>query len=238
MATRYFAKNGLSVEEETAGPNRGKTTQRSRNPGQLQKEITIEIHEGAHRRLSAWTVRLLPCQRWGGAAIVVRVDMAKPSADPPMSRLANLSRIREGLANPAYDYAHVEERALPESGLQEAVFDREERFVAKCMTATITEWTIMEDLQFIRRRRRYRRAIDCRTARKQTRFEMFRSSHGATGLRRCMKSTPVHKAESSGQECNNRFDPQSGGRTRCGGGERCHCGKRKIRKRQFESTIH
>jgi len=88
------------------------------------------------------------------AAIVVRADMAKSFRPDPIyvKAMQICQGPREGFMNPAYDYAHVEEMrragitAYKEAGISNPAKEISIAEVHDCFT--ITELTIMEDLQF------------------------------------------------------------------------------------------
>jgi len=88
------------------------------------------------------------------AAIVTRADMAKRfRADPIYIKSLQICQgPREGFMNPTYDFAHVEETyrggiaAYAEAGIRNPREEISTAEVHDCFT--ITELTIMEDLQF------------------------------------------------------------------------------------------
>ena len=159
MATRYFAKYGLSFEEgkrllaRIAVKNHHNG---SLNPkAQFQKEITMETVLRAP--IVAYPLGLFDCcpvSDGAAAAIVVRADMAKNFRPDPIyvKSLQIAQGPREGFMNPAYDYAHVEEtrvagaRAYTEAGISDPEKEISVAEVHDCFT--ITELTIMEDLLF------------------------------------------------------------------------------------------
>jgi len=159
MATRYFAKNGLSFEEgkkllaQIAVKNHfnGSLSPKA----QFQKEITLE--QALKAPLVSYPLGLFDCcpvSDGASAAILVRADMAKSfRPDPIYVKAMQISQgPREGFMNPAYDYAHVEETrragaaAYAEAGIKDPAKEISCAEVHDCFT--ITELTIMEDLQF------------------------------------------------------------------------------------------
>lgn len=159
MATRYFAKNGLSLEEgkkllaQIAVKNHynGSLSPKA----QFQKEISLEMAMKAP--MVSYPLGLFDCcpvSDGAAAAIVVRADMAKSfRPDPIYIKALQISQgPREGFMNPAYDYAHVEETrragraAYAEAGIRNP--DKEISIAEVHDCFTITELTIMEDLQF------------------------------------------------------------------------------------------
>ena len=159
MATRYFAKNGLSFEEgkkllaQIAVKNHfnGSLSPKA----QFQKEITLE--QALKAPLVSYPLGLFDCcpvSDGAAAAILVRADMAKSfRPDPIYVKAMQISQgPREGFMNPAYDYAHVEETrragaaAYAEAGIKDPAKEISCAEVHDCFT--ITELTIMEDLQF------------------------------------------------------------------------------------------
>jgi acetyl-CoA C-acetyltransferase len=159
MATRYFAKNGLSLEEgkkllaQIAVKNHynGSLSPKA----QFQKEITLE--QALKAPMVSYPLGLFDCcpvSDGAAAAIVVRADMAKSFRPDPIyvKSLQICQGPREGFMNPAYDYAHVEETrragaaAYAEAGIKDPAKEISCAEVHDCFT--ITELTIMEDLQF------------------------------------------------------------------------------------------
>jgi acetyl-CoA C-acetyltransferase len=159
MATRYFAKNGLSLEEgkrllsKIAVKNHHNG---SMNPkAHFQKEISLE--KALKAPMIAYPLSLFDCcgvSDGAAAAIVVRADMAKTfRSDPIYVKAMQICQgPREGFMNPAYDYAHVEETrragaaAYKEAGVKDPAKEISIAEVHDCFT--ITELTIMEDLKF------------------------------------------------------------------------------------------
>jgi acetyl-CoA C-acetyltransferase len=159
MATRYFAKNGLSYEEgkkllaQIAVKNHynGSLSPKA----QFQKEISLEMAMKAPMISSPLGLfDCCPVSDGAAAAIVVRADMAKSFRPDPIyvKALQICQGPREGFMNPAYDYAHVEETrragqaAYAEAGIRNPAKEISCAEVHDCFT--ITELTIMEDLQF------------------------------------------------------------------------------------------
>ena len=159
MATRYFAKHGLSVEEgkkllaQIAVKNHynGSLSPKAH----FQKEITLEM--AMKGPMISYPLGLFDCcgvSDGAAAAIVVRADMAKNFRPDPIyvKSLQICQGPREGFMNPSYDYAHVEETvragkaAYAEAGIKDPAKEISCAEVHDCFT--ITELTIMEDLQF------------------------------------------------------------------------------------------
>ena len=159
MATRYFAKNGLEIDEgkrllaKIAVKNHFNG---SMNPkAHFQRPISIDMALKAP--MIAYPLSLFDCcgvSDGAAAAIVVRADMAKSfRADPIYIKAIQICQgPREGFMNPSYDYAHVEETrragiaAYKEAGIDNPAKQISIAEVHDCFT--ITELTIMEDLQF------------------------------------------------------------------------------------------
>lgn len=162
MATRYFAKNGLDVQQgkrllsKIAVKNHHNG---SLNPkAHFQRKITLET--ALRAPMIAYPLSLFDCcgvSDGAAAAIVVRADMAKSFRPDPIyvKAMQICQGPREGFMNPSYDYAHVEETrragtaAYDEAGIREPSTEISIAEVHDCFT--ITELTIMEDLQFSRR---------------------------------------------------------------------------------------
>jgi len=159
MATGYFARYGLSYEQgkrllaQISVKNHHNGTL---NPkAHFQREITLE--QAINAPMIAYPLGLFDCcgvSDGAAAAIVTRADMAKRfRADPVYLKSIQICQgPREGFMNPAYDFAHVEETyrggiaAYAEAGVKNP---REEISIAEVHDCfTITELTIMEDLQF------------------------------------------------------------------------------------------
>jgi acetyl-CoA C-acetyltransferase len=160
MANGYFAKYGLSREEgrkllaQIAVKNHYNGTLSPK--AHFQRKITLE--DVLNAPMVADPLGLYDCcgvSDGGAAAIVTRADWAKKfRADPIYIKSQQICQgPREGWINPAvYDFAHVEETyqgglaAYAEAGIKNP---REEISIAEVHDCfTITELTIMEDLQF------------------------------------------------------------------------------------------
>jgi acetyl-CoA C-acetyltransferase len=159
MATGYFAKYGLSHEEgkrlmaqiSVKNHHNG-----SLNPkAHFQREITLE--QAINAPMIAYPLGLFDCcgvSDGSAAAIITRADMAKNfRADPVYVKSLQICQgPREGWMNPAYDFAHVEETyrggvaAYAEAGIKNPREEISTAEVHDCFS--ITELTIMEDLQF------------------------------------------------------------------------------------------
>ena len=159
MASRYFAKNNLNFEEGKRLLS--KIAVKNHHNGalcpkaQFQKEISLEMAMKAP--MVAYPLGLFDCcpvSDGAAAAIVVRADMAKSFREDPIyvKSLQICQGPREGFMNPEYDYAHVEETrragiaAYKEAGISDP--DKEISIAEVHDCFTITELTIMEDLQF------------------------------------------------------------------------------------------
>lgn len=159
MANGYFAKNGLSFEE--GKQLLAKIAVKNHHNGalcpkaQFQKAISMETVLKAP--LVASPLGLFDCcpvSDGAAAAIIVRADMAKSFRDDPIyvKSMQICQGPREGFMNPAYDYSHVEEtvragiNAYKEAGIADPAKEISIAEVHDCFT--ITELTIMEDLQF------------------------------------------------------------------------------------------
>jgi len=159
MATGYFSKHGLRFEEGKELLSRIAVKNHhngSLNPkAHFQKEITLE--KAMNAPMIAYPLGLYDCcgvSDGAAAAIVVRADMAKNFRDDPIyvKSLQVCQGPREGYLNPEYKFDHVEETrrcgvmAYEEAGIKNA---REEISIAEVHDCfSITELTIMEDLQF------------------------------------------------------------------------------------------
>ena len=159
MATGYFAKNGLSNEEgkrilaQIAVKNHHNGTLSPK--AHFQREITVE--QVMNAPMIAYPLGLFDCcgvSDGAAAAIVTRADMAKNFRNDPIyiKSMQICQGPREGWLNPQYDFAHVEETyrgglaAYAEAGIKNP---REEIDIAEVHDCfSITELTIMEDLQF------------------------------------------------------------------------------------------
>jgi acetyl-CoA C-acetyltransferase len=159
MATSYFAKNGLSLEE--GKKLLARIAVKNHYNGSLspkahfQKEITLE--QAVKAPMISSPLGLFDCcgvSDGAAAAIVVRGDMAKAfRPDPIYVKAMQISQgPREGFMSQTYDYAHVEETrragraAYQEAGIANPAKEVSIAEVHDCFT--ITELTIMEDLQF------------------------------------------------------------------------------------------
>jgi acetyl-CoA C-acetyltransferase len=159
MATGYFAKWGLSHEEgkrllaNIAVKNHYNG---SLNPkAHFQREITLE--QAINAPMVAYPLGLFDCcgvSDGAAAAIITRADLAKKfRPDPIYIKSVQICQgPREGWVNQAYDFAHVEETyrggiaAYKEAGIKNP---RKEISIAEVHDCfSITELTIMEDLQF------------------------------------------------------------------------------------------
>ena len=159
MATKYFARYGLS-------PDEGKRMLalipvRSHHNGALnpkahyQREITIEQVLAAP--IVAWPLGIFDCcgmSDGSAAAIVVRAEDAKKFRPDPVyvKALQMCVGPGEGQISTDYDYTHVEETyraglaAYAEAGITDPRKEISMAEVHDCFS--ITEATIMEDLQF------------------------------------------------------------------------------------------
>jgi len=159
MATKYFARYGLSPEE-------GKRMLalipvRSHHNGSLnpkahyQREVTIE--QVLRAPIVAWPLGVFDCcgvSDGAAAAIVVRAEDAKKFREDPVyiKALQICVGPGEGQLSTVYDYTHVEETyraglaAYAEAGIADPRKEISMAEVHDCFS--ITEATIMEDLQF------------------------------------------------------------------------------------------
>jgi acetyl-CoA C-acetyltransferase len=159
LATTYFARYGLSPED-------GKTMLahipvRSHHNGTLnpkahfQREITIE--QVLRAPIVAWPLGIFDCcgvSDGAAAAIVVRAEDAKKFRSDPVyvKSLQMCVGPAEGQMSTKYDYTHVEETyrgglaAYAEAGVKDPRKEISMAEVHDCFS--ITEATIMEDLQF------------------------------------------------------------------------------------------
>ncbi len=159
MATGYFAKYGLSYAEgkkllaKIAVKNHHNGTLNPR--AHFQREVTVE--QVINAPMVAYPLGLYDCcgvSDGAAAAIVTRADMAKKfRADPIYIKSLQICQgPREGFMNPDFDFAHVEETyrggaaAYAEAGIRNPREEISTAEVHDCFT--ITELTIMEDLQF------------------------------------------------------------------------------------------
>ena len=159
MVTRYFADHGLDFDEGKrllAQISVKNHYNGSLNPkAHFQREITIE--QAVKAPMIAYPLGLFDCcgvSDGAAAAIVTRADMAKSFRPDPIyvKALQICQGPREGFMNPSFDFAHVEETrrggaaAYKEAGIKNP---REEISIAEVHDCfSITELTIMEDLQF------------------------------------------------------------------------------------------
>jgi len=159
MATGYFARWGLTHEEgkkllaHIAVKNHHNG---SLNPkAHFQREITLE--QAVNAPMIAYPLGLFDCcgvSDGAAAAIITRADLAKKfRPDPIYIKSVQICQgPREGWVSQAYDFAHVEETyrggiaAYKEAGIKNP---RKEISIAEVHDCfSITELTIMEDLQF------------------------------------------------------------------------------------------
>jgi acetyl-CoA C-acetyltransferase len=159
MATGYFAKHGLSIEEgkkllaQISVKNHFNGTKSQK--AHFQREITLDMVLNAP--MIAFPLGLFDCcgvSDGAAAAIVTRADLAKKFRPDPIyvKALTICQGPREGYLSQVYDFAHVEETvragiaAYKEAGITNP---REEISCAEVHDCfTITEMTIYEDLQF------------------------------------------------------------------------------------------
>jgi acetyl-CoA C-acetyltransferase len=162
MANGYFAKHGLSREEgkrllariAVKNHHNGTLTPKAH----FHKEVSLE--EVIKAPIMADPLGLYDCcgvSDGAAAAIVVRADWAKKfRADPVYIKAQQICQgPREGWLSTAYDFAHVEETyrcglaAYAEAGIKNPREEISTAEVHDCFS--ITELTIMEDLQFSKR---------------------------------------------------------------------------------------
>lgn len=159
MATGYFAKHGLSHEDGKR--LLAQIAVKNHHNGSLcpkahfQQEITLE--QALNAPMIAYPLGLFDCcgvSDGAAAAIITRADMAKKfRPDPIYIKSAQICQgPREGWISQDYDFAHVEETyrggiaAYREAGIKDP---RKELSIAEVHDCfSITELTIMEDLQF------------------------------------------------------------------------------------------
>lgn len=159
MATGYFAKHGLTHEEGKR--LLGQIAVKNHHNGSLtpkahfQQEITLE--QALNAPMIAYPLGLFDCcgvSDGAAAAIITRADLAKKfRPDPIYIKSAQICQgPREGWLSQDYDFAHVEETyrggvaAYKEAGITNP---RKELSIAEVHDCfSITELTIMEDLQF------------------------------------------------------------------------------------------
>ena len=159
MATGYFAKYGLTFEE--GKKLLGQIAVKNHHNGSLnpkahfQREITIE--QAINAPMIAYPLGLFDCcgvSDGAAAAIICRADLAKKfRPDPIYIKAATICQgAREGWLSQKYDLAHVEETyrgglaAYKEAGIKDPRKEIDIAEVHDCFS--ITELTIMEDLQF------------------------------------------------------------------------------------------
>ncbi len=159
MATGYFAKYGLSYDEGKR--LLAQIAVKNHHNGSLcpkahfQREITLE--QAVNAPMIAWPLGLFDCtgvSDGAAAAVIVRADMAKRFRDDPIYiKAAQICQgPREGWLSQKYDLAHVEETwrggraAYEEAGIKDPRREISIAEVHDCFS--ITELTIMEDLQF------------------------------------------------------------------------------------------
>jgi acetyl-CoA C-acetyltransferase len=159
MATGYFAKYGLSFDEGKR--LLGQIAVKNHHNGSLspkahfQREITLD--QAIKAPMVAYPLGLFDCcgvSDGAAAAIITRADLAKKFRPDPIyiKSMQICQGPREGFMSPKYDFAHVEETfrggkaAYLEAGIKNP---REEISIAEVHDCfSITELTIMEDLQF------------------------------------------------------------------------------------------
>ena len=159
MATGYFAKYGLSLEE--GKKLLAQIAVKNHHNGSLspkahfQREITLE--QAINAPMIAYPLGLYDCcgvSDGAAAAVICRADLAKKFRPDPIyiKSLQICQGPREGWLSQSYDFAHVEETyrggiaAYKEAGIKNP---REEISIAEVHDCfSITELTIMEDLQF------------------------------------------------------------------------------------------
>jgi acetyl-CoA C-acetyltransferase len=159
MANGYFAKYGLNYEEgkkllaHIAVKNHYNG---SLNPkAHFQKAITLD--QAVNAPIVAYPLGLYDCcgvSDGAAAAIITRADLAKKfRPDPIYIKSVQICQgPREGWLSQKYDFAHVEETyrggmaAYKEAGIKDPRKEINIAEVHDCFS--ITELTIMEDLQF------------------------------------------------------------------------------------------
>ncbi len=162
MANGYFAKYGLTYQEGKR--LLGQIAVKNHHNGSLnpkahfQREITLE--QAINAPIIAYPLGLYDCcgvSDGAAAAIITRADLAKNfRKDPIYIKAVQICQgPREGWLSQAYDFAHVEETyrggiaAYKEAGIKNP---RQEINIAEVHDCfSITELTIMEDLQFSKR---------------------------------------------------------------------------------------
>jgi len=159
MATGYFAKYGLTHEDGKR--LLGQIAVKNHHNGSLcpkahfQQEITLE--QALNAPMIAYPLGLFDCcgvSDGAAVAIITRADLAKKfRPDPIYIKSVQICQgPREGWISQTYDFAHVEETyrcgiaAYQEAGITNP---RKELSIAEVHDCfSITELTIMEDLQF------------------------------------------------------------------------------------------
>jgi acetyl-CoA C-acetyltransferase len=201
MATGYFAKYGLPFEEgkrllaniAVKNHHNGSLSPKAH----FQREITLE--QAINAPMIAYPLGLFDCcgvSDGAAAAIITRADLAKKFRPDPIyiKAIQICQGPREGFMNQIFDFAHVEETyrggvaAYQEAGIKNP---REELSIAEVHDCfSITELTIMEDLQFCPRGH-VKDDIDAGTFKLQGKLPVntdgglkcFGHPIGATGLR-------------------------------------------------------
>jgi acetyl-CoA C-acetyltransferase len=159
MANGYFAKYGLTYEDgkkllaHIAVKNHYNGSLNAK--AHFQREITLE--QAVNAPIVAYPLGLFDCcgvSDGAAAAIITRADLAKKfRPDPIYIKSVQICQgPREGWLSQKYDFAHVEETyrggiaAYKEAGIKNP---RKEISIAEVHDCfSITELTIMEDLQF------------------------------------------------------------------------------------------
>jgi len=159
LATRYFAKYGLSAEEGKRMI--GRVSVKSHYNGSLnskahfQRPVTLE--QVVNAPMVAWPLGLFDCcgvSDGSAAAIITSADLAKKFRPDPVyvKALQICVGHREGFLRPDYDWTQVKETykagvaAYEEAGVKNP---REEISMAEVHDCfSITEAVTMEDLQF------------------------------------------------------------------------------------------
>jgi len=159
MATGYFAKHGLTIEDGKR--LLAQIAVKNHHNGSLcpkahfQQEITLE--QALNAPMIAYPLGLFDCcgvSDGAAAAIITRADLAKKfRPDPIYIKSVQICQgPREGWISQNYDFAHVEETyRCGIAAYQEAEIKnpRKELSIAEVHDCfSITELTIMEDLQF------------------------------------------------------------------------------------------
>lgn len=159
LATTYFARYGLSPDEGKRMlahiPVRSHHNGAMNPKAHFQKEITME--QVLKAPIIAWPLGLFDCcgvSDGSAAAIVVRAEDAKKFRPDPVyvKALQICVGPAEGQSQTKYDYTHVEETyrgglaAFAEAGVTNPRKEISMAEVHDCFS--ITEATIMEDLQF------------------------------------------------------------------------------------------